>query len=76
MSIESRVAVLGELVSLAKLIDHKPALGRIYERLVGYDAHEADPEASADELRDLVFGVAKEECVNLGVHVSRIGLLS
>lgn len=70
-----REAVLCELVSLARVIDDPVSLGKIYERLVGYDLHEDDPSASASELRDMIIDVAKEECVELGIHVSRLGLL-
>lgn len=70
-----RVAVLAELVALAKAIDDRASLGKIYERLVGYDAAKDDPEAGAEELRSLILDVAREECVNLGIPVMSIGIV-
>lgn len=71
----SRAAVLAEFVALAKTINDPASLGKVYERLVGYDAHAEDPAASAEDLRGLILDVAREECSNLGIHVESIGLL-
>lgn len=68
-------AALAEQVALAKLISDPASLGKIYERMVGYDLHEDDPSMSADDLRGMIMDMAREICCSCDVPCGQVGLL-
>jgi hypothetical protein len=61
-------------VDAARAATDPAAVGKVYEKLVGYDLHADDPALSLDELKDMVFDYVRELCYANAVHVERVGL--
>lgn len=65
---------LSEAMRDAHAATTAPELGKVYERLVGYDLHEDDPTLSIDGLRGMVIDHVREVCNDADIDVSLVGL--
>lgn len=61
-------------VSKAQAATTSAEVGKVYEALVGYDAHEDDPSATLEDLRSLVFDYVREVCYAESIPCSDAGL--
>lgn len=74
MVVDQRATGLRRVVALATVEQDPAALGKLYAEFVGYDLHEDDPSMSADDLRDLVRDVVREQCYAWGIGVGVVGI--
>lgn len=69
-----QVEELSLAVKAAAEASEQSQLGKIYEKLVGYDLHEDDPSLGVEDLRGMVNDYVREACYQYEIHVSEVGL--